>query len=186
MKNECGFFTITALCLLLIISLSITTIQHSEKIYSYDVTSFQAETELQNAADSGLIEAAEKVRLNAELIKDYPTIFYNRSQRQYSVPVSQLNSERLGNIKIEVYGERGTIEKYLRDYSTEDETTSAGYIDKNLNSDSPGIILISVASCENKITGKKMYARSLAYISDDEQNILHFMNHAERGKLNTD
>ena len=182
--NEKGFFTILGICLLLIISLLIMTVQETEKNYSYDAKNFQTELELQNAADSSIIEAAEKIRLNPNLLKK-PTsteILLGRKYYQRKISVSQpKKSERLKHISVEVYGERGTIEQYLRNYQGEEN-----YKDEKISvEDKTGIILISAASGEEKIFGTKKFRSSIAIIFDDDENIIYFLNKAERGNLKT-
>ena len=59
--NERGFFTIAALGLLLIVALSIKIIQSSEMNNAVIATNFVIEAELQNAADSALNVAIEKI-----------------------------------------------------------------------------------------------------------------------------
>ena len=66
--NEHGFFTMIGLCFLLMATICVLNIQESGKIFSYDTANFQAESELQNIADSALIEAAEKIRLQPDLL----------------------------------------------------------------------------------------------------------------------
>lgn len=198
--NERGVFTLVALCLLLVISLAIRTIQDTEKNYSYGAANFQIELELQNMADRGLIEAFEKIQKNPELVPDAPKTYANRSERQYPVSVNQpTDSELLKNISVEVYGERGNISMYKRNYNAEDDYigTYAQYRDipyqKTFLTESGevtkqewgGVILISVASGETN-SGVKKFRRALAYIvEDDKEKILHFMNDAERGGLKT-
>lgn len=185
--NEKGFFIIIGLGFLMIIFLSAKIVQETEKNYAYDAINFQSELELQNIADGSLVEAAEKIRLNPNKLTEPSSteLLLNRrySQRKISVS-SPPNSERFKNISVEVYGERGKIDFYNRNYSAEDDYTGgAGYKDATLNSQKTGIILISVASGEEKATKIKKFRKSLAYILDDEENIVHFMNKAERGNL---
>lgn len=179
--NEHGFFNIFALCLLLVISLSIRTIQDTEKNYSYGTDNFQSELELQNAAESALIETAEKIQ-SGEIIVDAPTSVESMMGRKYGqrkIPVTQPEkSERLGNISVEVYGERGKISEYVRKYSGEEN-----YKDYLQEKNKFGVILISVASCDDKIVGVKKFRRSLAYILDDDKSKIFFMNDAERGEI---
>lgn len=191
--NEKGFFNLIGLCFLLIISLFVVGIQETENNYSYGAINFQTELELQNAADGAVYEAAEKIRLNPdELIE--PTsveilLSRNNGYGQRKISVSQPEkSERLENISVEVFGERlskTTIDRYERIYSAEDDYTGgAGYKDTDLNDKKHGIILIGVAKGEEKFTKTKKFRRTLAYIlDDDEKNIIHFLNKAERGKL---
>ena len=94
-------------------------------------------------------------------------------------------SDRFKNISVEVFAERGQIEKYRRNYSAEDNYTGGkGYKDEDLNFKKDGVILISVASGEDKITGAKKFRRSIAYILDDDKENIFFMTDAERGSLN--
>ena len=184
--NEKGFFTVAALGLLLMITLAIKTVQESETNYSYGAINFQTESELQNAADSGIFEAVEKIQSGSIIIPEPVTTYLNRREKQHKISVNQPEkSDRFKNISVEVYAERGTVEIYRRVYSAEDDYTGGkGYKDENLNSDKKGIILISVASGEIQTDTIKKYRRSLAYILDDEINIVYFMNSAERGSLN--
>lgn len=172
--NEHGFFTMIGLCFLLMATICVLNIQESGKIFSYDTANFQAESELQNIADSALIEAAEKIRLQPDLLPQ--ANFLVQSSNQYNISVSNnYTSDLLENISVEVYGERGKIYQGTRKYKSfgppEDkiETNAEGneFYDK-------GIILISVASCDGKIFEGKMFRRSFAYILDD--NIIHYMN----------
>ena len=207
--NERGFFSVVGLCLLLVITLSIIAIQDTEKNYSYLASDFQEELELQNAAESGLIEAVEKIQSGNTVVEPPNDVerIQNRRYWQRKIFVNQPDdSDRLKNISVEVYGEQGTISMYYRDYSAEDDDTGR-YLDykdmpykkKFVSSDGVsgekqdwnGIILISVASGETN-SGIKKFRRSLAYIffndtdvNEKEKFIIHFMTDAERGKLKT-
>lgn len=200
--NERGVFTLVGLCLLLVISLAIRAIQDTEKNYSYGTANFQIELDLQNAADSSLIEAFEKIQ-SGEIIISAPSeaeYMQNRKHWQRKISVSQpTHSEVVKNISVEVYGERGTISMYKRNYNAEDDYigTYSQYRDIPYNKTFltengdvtkqkwNGVILISVASGETN-SGVKKFRRALAYIvEDDKEKILHFMNDAERGGLKT-
>lgn len=206
--NERGFFSIVGLCLMLVITLSIMAIQGMEKNYSYLASDFQVEFELQNAADSGLIEAVEKIQ-SGEVIVNPPNeteYIQNRRHWQRKISVSQpSDTDRLKNISVEVYGEQEKISMYERIYSFEDDYTGTNFPYRDIaykrkfsngeisgeKQDWNGIILISVASGENDL-GMKKFRRSLAYIffnedgaSDEDKFIIHFMNNAERGGLKT-
>lgn len=171
--NEKGIFNIFGLLLLLIIALNVKFAQTFEKNYSYEATNFQAETELQNAADSALVESLDY----ANNLPASPFPQYN----QKKIFTKILDSKFKENVKIsvEVWAVHGDVHKYKRNYSSADD-----YIDVK-DEDKPGKLFISVASCDDEITGEKIFARSLAYTLDDEKNILHFMNTAERGNLKT-
>ena len=144
--------------------------QESQTNFIYRAADFQTEQELQNAAESGLIEAAEIIPIQfadkLDINKATNKYFLSRKERQYKVEISPKNSERLGKIDIEVYFEYGKIHSELGKYS-DAEIFSA---DRN------GIILISVASCKSRIDDKKIYRRSLALIFDDEPKKICFIN----------
>ena len=176
--NEHGFFTMIGLCFLLMATICVLNIQESGKIFAYDTANFQAELELQNIADSALIEAAEKIRLQPDLLPQ--AIFLVQSSNQYNISVSNnYTSDLLKNISVEVYGERGKIYQGTRKYKSvgppEDKIDQYKDQDgKNKDVKDEGIILISVASCDGKIFEGKIFRRSFAYILDD--NIIHYMN----------
>lgn len=181
--NERGFFNLAGLCLLLIISLSVMSIQELEKNYSYEVNGLQSAVELQNAADSGLAEAIDYT----SILPNNLTMLSKQKQRKiltkkFQSKFRKKNSSPL-EISVEVWAERGIIDRYERNYSTDDDSEIInGYIDTSQNYEKTGIFFLSVASCEDEFSGEKIFARSLAYIEDGE-NILHFMNTAERGAL---
>ena len=186
--NERGFFSVVGLCLLLVITLSIMAIQETEKNYSYLASDFQEEFELQSAAESGLIEAAEKI-IQEEIIVTPPSDVERIQKRNYwqrQISVSQPDkSDQFKNISVEVYGENGDIYQGTRKYS------SGGTITDTIEKDDSGkeitkkgIVLISVASGENN-AGVKKFRRAFAYIlekndvSDGEGKYykqIYFMN----------
>ena len=176
--NERGFFSVVGLCLLLVVTLSIMAIQGSEKNYSYLASDFQEEFELQNAADSGLIEAVKKIQENPELVPYKTAGYASRRERQCPVTVTQPSAtDRFKNISVKVYGENDDIYKGTRQYYL------GGKITNTLNKDSSGkeifnrrIVLISVASGENNL-GVKKFRRSLAYILEEENyKQIYFMD----------
>lgn len=170
--NEKGYVTLVGLCMLIVVAFFIRGVQESERNYSYEAANFFAESELKNAADGALIEAAEKIRTDENEIKtklkngttqtgDYQIQIINRSE----------TSERLGKITVEVYAQHDNIEFYIREYK------SSGNVSDKKFSEKPGFALISVAKCENKIIGGEMYQKSFAYIiEDDEEYIIQFAN----------
>ena len=177
MKDERGFFTVIGLCFLLAVSICIKNIQESEAIYSFNAADYQAEQELQNAADSALIEAAEKIQkvklegtsedLN-KIIPIPPMYYASRSERQYHILTTTKNYSRLKNIEVKVYGERSNIHKELG----KDSDATISFQDKE------GVILISVASANSRLDDKKIYRRSLAfiYLADDTPNKIFYLN----------
>ena len=58
--TEKGFATILGLCLILVIALIVKGIQEAEMNHAYETTDFQAEFDLQNAADSALVETVDE------------------------------------------------------------------------------------------------------------------------------
>ena len=61
MKQK-GFVTIFGLCLMLIVALIVKGIQESEANHAREVLNFEMEQALQNAAESGIVEASELVK----------------------------------------------------------------------------------------------------------------------------
>jgi len=168
MNNQRGFFTVIGLCFLLAVTICIKNIQESQAIYSFGATDFQAEIELQNAADSALIEAVEKIKLNPDLVPKPKNYYGMREDRQHQVLSSTKNSARLKDIKVEVYGEHGNIHSELG----KDSTATISIQDKD------GVILISVASANSRLDDKKIYRRSLAffYLDETAPNKIFYLN----------
>ena len=166
--NERGFFTVAALVMLLIIAIIFRGAQELEMNHAYETADYQAGYELQNAADSALNEAAEKVIQNSSLLPDPPVIpTFTRAQAEISVTQPK-NSARLGNISVKVYGERGKIYQLVRDYKGGGKTVDKLQPDKTKD----GFVLISVAETSSERFGGKIYRRSLGYVLDDEK-IVH-------------
>ena len=174
--NERGFFTIIGLCLLLIAAISIKGVHEFEANYSRGIIIFQAEHELQNAADSALINAINK----------------NNTATQ------KFTSKKFGTLKVEIRreeiipssGKRVFIRRFEGEYLSngkiketplnEDNTLDTG--NKNSHSDeSPewlktGTIWASVASCDNPLVAGKIYRRSFAYTLDGDETIYYLNN----------
>ena len=165
MKNQRGFFTIIGLCFLLAAAICIVTIQKTEKNFTAGTTDFEIEQELQNAADSALIEAAEKIRRNPNLLPS-GSPYDLRKNRQFQIPVNLAYNKKLKNLQVKVYGERGNIHSEPGIYS--DIILSSN--------DKAGFILLSIASCPSRFDNKKIYRRSFAYIENDNPEIIFFMN----------
>ena len=158
MKDERGFFSVIGICFLLAAVVCVKSIQETSAIYSYSVANFQIEQELQNAAESALVEAAEIIRKNPALV---PTLGYaGRQYYQVQIAVPKRNFD------VKVYAERGDIHSEL---GIESDAT----IEKK---DRKGIILISIASATGAFNGKKIYRRSLAYITNDDNFKICYMN----------
>ena len=173
--NERGFFTLTGLCILLVVVLFVRSAAESETNYSYEVADFQTEYELQNIADGALVEAIEKVRAGDVILKENEGV--PNKDRQYLIAVTaQKKSSRLGNVTVKVWGEYGKIYTATRKYK------SGGKIedvyekdDKGRMTERKGKIFISVAQCDYDRMGGKIYRRSLAYVEDDDEDTIHFL-----------
>lgn len=181
MRNERGFFTIAGLCLLLAVALCIQGVQEFEENYSVGATSFQIEHELQNAAESALVEAAEKNNL-----PPYNQYGANDTyQREIEVSTPKV-SDRLKNFSIKVIGERAPFARYNRSYSkdTEADFKDKPAADGNHDWVKRTTVIISVASCDSNFIGGRIYRRAMAYVIDDdpetknidESAVIHFLN----------
>ena len=137
--NERGFFTIAGLCLLLAVALCIQGVQEFEGNYSTDAAEFRAEYELQNAADSALIEAFETGADSLE---------------------KTVASEYLGKITVKVYSREAKVFDKKDGYVPKDKLPAPK------KDGVPATVLLSVAQCDNKILGGKPYRRALAYVLD--------------------
>ena len=172
MWNERGFFTIIGLCLLLAVAISIKGVHEFENNYSFGVSNSQIEHDLQNLADSALIEAAEKIR-NGDFKGEVFDI-------EVSSPVISKRLEKL-NAAVKVRCIRRNVQDKKDSYV--DERNILTPI-KDSAAEDKDTILMSVARCDNeKINSAdnkkgKMYRRSLAYIlheNKDSEQIIHFM-----------
>lgn len=180
MKSERGFFTLIGICILLIAAIFVKGIQESELNYAYIARDFKTEMELQNAADSALIEAVHLIRNNTVILQEaLPFTFHDSNQHR----ILEKNFE---DIKVEVWYEYGKdsgggkFHFMERNYSQEKDV-EVGEQNKR------GVILISVASRASDIMSGKVFARAIGYIfTDGDENILdkegkpknyvHFMN----------
>ena len=172
--NERGFFTLIGICFLLIATICVKGIKDFGKIYADNTANLQIEHELQNIADSALIEAAEKIYIQPELLPD-PIPYTLQKDNQYQIFVSQPKSTaRLENVSVEVYGERGNVYQGKKNFLSNGKFEIE--IDKNKDNQeikNKGIILMSIASCDEKIFGGKMYRRSFAYILENDEKIYY-------------
>ncbi len=169
--NQKGFATIFSLCLMLIIALTVLGIQSAETNHTYETTAFQAEFDLQNAADSGVVEAAERVISGAVTIeKNYnPYVFNSRANHQYHFPATTKTSANLGKITVEVTGERVALQPYKVSYGTRKNTA------RRVGTAAEVYTFFSVASAVDNYTGAKIYRRAFGYVFvDDEAATIHF------------
>ncbi len=178
MNSERGFFTLIGICILLVVAIFVKGIQESELNYAYIAGDFKTEMELQNAADSALIEAIDLIK------NGYPLQEASSPTRKNNQP--KILEKTIDGTKVEVWYEYGKDDgtgKFIfkeRNYSTK--------TDKSISEDRKfGVILISVASRDGDVMSGKVFARAMGYIFTDgdeltldkagmPENYVHFMN----------
>ena len=153
-----GFATIFGLCFILIIALIVKGIQESEANHAREILNFEMEQSLQQAAESGIIETVEKVRLagkNAEKTSSYYLPYKkgdNTVRKSFPIVMKYFkHDEQNIPIKIEVWGERGKIYKGSKN-----------------NNWKLGVYFMSCASMESNFLSKNIYRRSYAYILSEQ------------------
>ena len=184
MNSERGFFTLIGICILLVTAIFVKGIQKSELNYAYIAEDFETESELQNAADSALIEAVDLIR-NETLTLEISTSI-NHSGNQHKII-----DRTVDGTKVEVWYEYGkNFEgkgKFIfkeRNYSIKQDTETG-------EQNKRGVILISVASRDSDVMSGKIFARAMGYIFTDgdeltldkastPKNYVHFMNSANK------
>lgn len=173
--NEKGFATIFGLCLILVIALVVGGIQAAETNHAYETTDFQAEFELQNAADSVLVETVEaavkRIKAGDKELINRGTDF-GRRRAQYEFPAKKIpkTSEHLGDITVTVWCEEVMIQPYKVKYKSNGKNIA----ERNGNS-GRGYFFFSRAEATVKRTGGKIYRRASAYVlSDDGYKEIHF------------
>lgn len=184
--SQKGFATFFGLILVLAVALCAKSIQESEMNYSYAAADYQMEFELQNAAISGIYEAAEKVRKAEEEgdellpVNDNPT-YDNR--RNFQVELVKRTIEhadkkyRLKKIYLRVWGERlddkQKIMRYKRLYPSRD-------LEPDVEKEKSGYILFSVAESSNERMDGEIYRSAFAYVlSDEDDKKIYFMGPKE-------
>lgn len=188
--NERGFFTVIGICFLLVAAILVKGVQESERNYVDITRNFKDETDLQNIADSALIEAVDIIKSNKIPLKDFVRSLVPRSLNQHEIPLN--NSY---NADVKVFYEYGKYTDNNKDVGNiwfiTRTYTPKGYKDSDFKKigdkylRNKGVILISVASRE--IDGNKVYRRALGYIltdgdeketdkEDKLKNYIYFMN----------
>ena len=177
--NQKGFATIFGLCLILVIALVVKGIEETETNHAYEIADFQAEFELQNAADSGIYEAIKITLDNPEETlpsnPGYPSLRRNYQHKFNNITI---NSEQLGTITVETWGERRTPHPYKVDYTTNKAVEDKSRIEFN-NKGKPiykeVYVFFSRASADSKRMNGKIYRRAFAYVFKDGDATIHFM-----------
>lgn len=160
MNNERGFVTVFALCLILVVALVVKGIQESDTNHNLSAADLQTEFDLQNAADGGIYEAAEKVRVATQkgqelLPANGGEPFRKNYQRQLVTRTIQTNR---GAITVTVWGERTRIQGFNRLYPS--------YKAEVRGDVKYGYLLFGVAQMNNERIGEKIYRRAFAYVVD--------------------
>lgn len=165
-----GFATIFGLCLMLVVALIVKGIQDAEANHAREVVNFETEQALQLAAESAIVEAAEKVR-NGDVTLPYSNGVKQMSQR----PIPVTNSD--DKITVDVWGERGKIYCYdkgntlirFKIYDADGkEIVNKKYCD--------GVYFMSRATIDGGFFGEKIYRRAFAYIIDDAELAAKYKN----------
>ena len=180
--NQKGFATIFGLCLILVIALTVKGIEEAEMNHAYEATDIQAEYDLQNAADSGIYEAVKLTSDNPAILPINPgyTLPKKRKEYQYQFDNLTIESESLGKITVETWGERMVFHPYKVNYkSKKDEAVE----DKSrLIKDSNGktvykeaYVFFSRASADSKRMSGKIYRRAYAYVLAEGDATIYFM-----------
>ncbi len=170
--SQKGFATLLGLCLLLAVALCAKGIQESETNFSYAAADYQAEFELQNAAVSGIYEAAELVGSGEKnLPQNQSFIPTPASRANYQVKLVNRTitrtdeKHRLKKIHVTVWGERLDGDQKFRTYTVKYSQRKLVSLKKNgkeiLKS---GYILFSVAESSNGRTDGKIYRSAFAYV----------------------
>ncbi len=164
MHEERGFFTIIGLLFLLLATICVKNIQEAGAVYSNVTINFRDEAELQNIAESALVEALEK-------LPAFETMTLNKEEKIYINPTKN-NSAWLKNIEVKV------AYIYCKIYTRLGKESTANFVelDDHQVKMPKGVVLISVASATSNFTGEKIYRRSLAYIADSAPEKIYFMN----------
>lgn len=149
-----GFATIFGLCLILVIALVVKGIQEAEANHAREVSNFQTEQALQLAAESGIVEAAEKVRKTPSILP-YPN-WWDISASKVKVLNTTKTFKQNVTISVEVQGERGII--YTNGKNGKD-----------------GVYFMSCASTDSNVWSKKIYRRAYAYVLDTDDMTIRFM-----------
>ena len=174
---------------MLVAALLVRGVQESEKNYSNIATDFHNEVDLQNIADSALIEAMNMIKSGKITLKESSKAVANRRMNQHEIEEIEIANKLIEDVNVKVfyeYGkyieedfingeivtvESGNIYRMRRDYTSGDSFKDIDITD----TPKKGVILISVASRE--IDGNKFYRRAIGYfLTDGDENELDKAN----------
>lgn len=166
--NQRGFATILGLCLILIVALIASGINAAEMNHAYETADFGAEFELQNAADSAIYAAADKVLSGDVTLPVNENTGYagnTRDKFQVKLITTTATSEQLGTITTEAYGEIINVQHYRVSYGGEDGTDASKNNVANLRgTNANAYVFFSVAQATHPRTNIKIYRRAFAYV----------------------
>ena len=172
--NQKGFATIFGLCLILVFALIVKGISEAEMNHAYETADFQAEFELQNAAESAVYEAAEIILRNPNNFLEKEAPYRNRAYYQVSVVSEEKTSEHLGSIHVEAWGEKITVQPYRVSYPG--SQTAQKVTEDDVVVEWPAYFVFSLAEADSERAGGKIYRRACAYIiRNDTGATIHFM-----------
>lgn len=176
--NERGFFTLIGLCFLIVAAVIVQGVQASEGNYYSVADDFITAAELQNIADSALIEAVDIIKSPEFELKDSKKNFYSRSENQHEI---NLNNSYDADVKVFYeYGkydeeDKGNIYLKKKNYPSKEIVNRSSQ-----NNRREGVIIISVASRKSEKIDGKIYRRAIAYFFTDEDKetptTIYFMN----------
>ena len=143
--------------MILVVALIVRGIHESETNHAREVSNFEFEQALQSAAESGIVEAAEYVRLHPDEFPVYDGWPKTVSKKKISVKNKTLKKEEKNfKITVEVWGERGNI-----------------IIDKVKHD---GVYLMGRATIkQGGAWGEDIYRLAYGYFLDDEPMKINFM-----------
>lgn len=177
--NQKGFATIFGLCLILIVALVVKGIEEAEMNHAYETADFQAEFELQNAADSGIYTAVKIALDNPEEVlpsnPGYPGLRKNYMRKFDNLTIK---SKALDTITVETWGERRALSPYKVNYITNKAVEDKSRIIKNDKGKivyQEAYVFVSRASADSKRMNGKIYRRAFAYVLADDDATIHFM-----------
>ena len=171
--NEKGFATIFGLCLILVIAFIVKGIQEAEMNHAYETTDFQAEFDLQSAADSGIYAAAEKVHGDPSgelpINRTHPALPGGKRNKHQLLLLSETVTSPSGSIKVDVWGERLLMKQFRQNYPSGQDTLGNKKV----------YILLSKAELQSGRMDGKIYRRAFAYVLLNEDGTsdktIHFM-----------
>ena len=178
--NQKGFATVLGLCLIMAIALCVKGIQESATNHFYATTDFQTEIDLQNAAESGIYAAADKICQELATNKNY-LLSKEVNRRYHQILVfSTTQKTSSGDISVEVWAERILIFPYKVNYAVR---VNSKYRADKIGDSKEVYTLSSDAEIYNERIGRKLYRHAFAYVELDADGnsdiIIYFMDNTK-------